>query len=110
MGCKRQRRLTDNSRNVGLSTWKDGVAIKGEKLQEQQGFARDGRGGDKGMELELVWHVVSFMCLLDVQTEIPSRQLGLPFKALCSQGSELGERTASKTKHWAHQSQRSGGR
>lgn len=75
------KKTQDDSRNFGLSSWIDVVAIKGGKLQEEQGFARDRRGGDKEMELEWVPDILSLMCLLGVQMEISSWQLGPPFKA-----------------------------
>ena len=50
-------------------------------LQEEQGFSRDRRGRDEERELELVPDILSLMCLLGVQMEISSWQLGPPFKA-----------------------------
>jgi len=75
------KKTQDDSKNFDLSNWIDIVAIKGGKLQEEQGFARDRRGRDKEMELELVPDILSLMCLLGVQMAIPSWQLGPPFKA-----------------------------
>ena len=72
------KKTQDDSRNFGPSNCIDVVAIKGGKLQEEQGFARDRRGRDKEMELEWVPDILSLMCL---QMEILSWQLGPPFKA-----------------------------
>lgn len=46
------------------------------KLQKEQGFAGDEEGRDKGMELALVWDIMSLTCLLDIQMEMSCRHLG----------------------------------
>lgn len=43
------------------------------KLQKEKGFPGDGEGGDKAMELELVWDILNFMCLVDIHKEMSSR-------------------------------------
>lgn len=41
----------------------------------EKSFGGHTGGREKGMELELVWNIMNFMCLVALQMEMSSRQL-----------------------------------
>ena len=78
VGYKRQRRIKDDSKVFGLSNWKDGVAIfpRDRKVTRKIGLCGVGGNRNKGRDLELVWDIPHLMCLVNIQMEMSSRQLG----------------------------------